>query len=129
MAHTDPCAIIFQIESYIKQGHNCFLAHATDLIKVFDFQRNQGDDDERSRYEKDRIEHAKRIMKPFFLRRLKSEVLTDLPQKTEEVIRVPMVPQQQEAYFQLVTDYKQRAKEVQINDFIVLVVFNFFDKA
>lgn len=68
-------------------------------------------------------------MKPFFLRRLKSEVLTDLPQKTEEVIRVPMVPQQQEAYFQLVTDYKQRAKEVQINDFIVLVVFNFFDKA
>ena len=99
------------------------------LIKVFDFQRNQGDDDERSRYEKDRIEHAKRIMKPFFLRRLKSEVLTDLPQKTEEVIRVPMVPQQQEAYFQLVTDYKQRAKEVQINDFIVLVVFNFFDKA
>jgi SWI/SNF-related matrix-associated actin-dependent regulator 1 of chromatin subfamily A len=59
-------------------------------------QRNQGDDDERSRYEKDRIAHAKRIMKPFFLRRLKSEVLTDLPQKSEEVIRVPMNPQQQE---------------------------------
>ena len=76
------------------------------------FQRNQGDDDERSRYEKDRIAHAKRIMKPFFLRRLKSEVLTDLPQKSEEVIRVPMATRQQEVYFQLVADYKQRAKEV-----------------
>ena len=28
----------------------------------------------RSKYEKDRIAHAKRIMKPFFLRRLKAEV-------------------------------------------------------
>jgi len=55
-------------------------------------------------------------MKPFFLRRLKSEVLTDLPQKTEEVIRVPMNSQQQEVYFQYVSDYKQRAKEVK-NDF------------
>ena len=79
---------------------------------LFLFQRNQGDDDERSRYEKDRIAHAKRIMKPFFLRRLKSEVLTDLPQKSEEVIRVSMAPRQQDAYFQLVSDYKQRAKEV-----------------
>ena len=51
-------------------------------------------------------------MKPFFLRRLKSEVLTDLPQKSEEVIRVSMAPRQQDAYFQLVSDYKQRAKEV-----------------
>ena len=51
-------------------------------------------------------------MKPFFLRRLKSEVLTDLPQKSEEVIKVPMIPHQQEAYFKLVGDYKQRAKDV-----------------
>ena len=28
----------------------------------------------RSKYEADRIAHAKRIMKPFFLRRLKAEV-------------------------------------------------------
>jgi SWI/SNF-related matrix-associated actin-dependent regulator 1 of chromatin subfamily A len=75
-------------------------------------QRNQGEDDERSRYEKDRIAHAKRIMKPFFLRRLKSEVLTDLPQKSEEVMRVPMTQQQQDSYFQRVADYKLRAKQV-----------------
>ena len=30
----------------------------------------------RSKYEADRIAHAKRIMKPFFLRRLKAEVRT-----------------------------------------------------
>lgn len=54
-------------------------------------------------------------MKPFFLRRLKSEVLTELPKKTEEVIRVPMVPRQQEIYFNLVSDYKERAKAVSKN--------------
>ena len=75
-------------------------------------QRNQGDDDDRSKYEKDRIAHAKRIMKPFFLRRLKSEVLTDLPQKSEEVMRIPMVEEQHDAYFNLVTEYKARAKAV-----------------
>eukprot|EP00094_Tigriopus_californicus_P011326 TCALIF_10932-PA protein Name:"Similar to smarcad1 SWI/SNF-related matrix-associated actin-dependent regulator of chromatin subfamily A containing DEAD/H box 1 (Xenopus tropicalis)" AED:0.09 eAED:0.09 QI:336/0.88/1/1/1/1/10/119/802 len=80
------------------------------LKKMFSiFPRNQ-EDNGRSKYEKDRIAHAKRIMKPFFLRRLKSEVLTELPKKTEEVIRVPMLPRQQEIYFNLVSDYKERAK-------------------
>ncbi|TRY77180.1 hypothetical protein TCAL_10932 [Tigriopus californicus] len=82
------------------------------LKKMFSiFPRNQ-EDNGRSKYEKDRIAHAKRIMKPFFLRRLKSEVLTELPKKTEEVIRVPMLPRQQEIYFNLVSDYKERAKAV-----------------
>ena len=44
-------------------------------------QKASGGNDERSKFEKDRIEHAKRIMKPFFLRRLKSEVLMALPAK------------------------------------------------
>ena len=75
-------------------------------------QRNQGEDDERSRYEKDRIAHAKRIMTPFFLRRLKSEVLTDLPEKIEELKRVPMAQQQEQLYSRFIEDYKKRAKEV-----------------
>ena len=37
------------------------------------------DECERSNYEKDRIAHAKRIMKPFFLRRLKSDVSISWP--------------------------------------------------
>jgi len=66
----------------------------------------------RSKYEKDRIEHAKRIMKPFFLRRLKSEVLTALPQKQEQVIKVPMCQSQHELYFKMVAEYKRRAKDI-----------------
>jgi SWI/SNF-related matrix-associated actin-dependent regulator 1 of chromatin subfamily A len=69
-------------------------------------------DEVRSKYEKDRIAHAKRIMQPFFLRRLKSEVLTALPQKSEEVIKVPMTAAQHENYFKTVAEYKKRAKDV-----------------
>ena len=82
----------------------------------------------RTNYEKDRIAHAKRIMKPFFLRRLKSDVsfthclsisdhnlfqvLTDLPNKITSVERVPMSQRQSELYYKLVSDYKDRAVKV-----------------
>ena len=71
-----------------------------------------GEDGTRSSYEKDRIQHAKRIMKPFFLRRLKSEVLTHLPTKTASVEVVPMGQQQHTMYFDRVAKYKKRAAEV-----------------
>merc|ERR1711936_874150 len=67
---------------------------------------------ERSAYEKDRIAHAKQIMKPFFLRRLKSEVLKDLPKKTSEVQTVPMGTNQHEMYFERVARYKKKAKDM-----------------
>jgi len=54
----------------------------------------------------------KKIMKPFFLRRLKSEVLGNLPKKSEEVIKVPMTQGQHEAYFKMVAEYKKRAKDI-----------------
>lgn len=38
---------------------------------------------------------------PFMLRRLKSEVATELPPKTEQIIRVPLAPEQQELYDQV----------------------------
>merc|ERR1712054_628720 len=72
------------------------------------FPKSQ-DESERTNYEKDRIAHAKRIMKPFFLRRLKSDVLTDLPNKITSVERVPMSQRQSELYYKLVSDYKDRA--------------------
>ena len=40
------------------------------------------------------------------------KVLTDLPQKTEEIIKVPMTAAQEDLYFQLVSDYKERARRV-----------------
>merc|ERR1712032_1128331 len=82
------------------------------LKKMFSLFPKQQDECERSNYEKDRIAHAKRIMKPFFLRRLKSDVLTDLPAKIASVERVPMSTRQAELYFQLVADYKDRAAKL-----------------
>merc|ERR1719342_1192454 len=55
------------------------------LRKMFSLFPKTQDESERSSYEKDRIAHAKRIMKPFFLRRLKADVLTDLPKKSKNV--------------------------------------------
>merc|ERR1719362_1781700 len=82
------------------------------LKKMFSLFPKQQDESERSNYEKDRIAHAKRIMKPFFLRRLKADVLTDLPEKIASVERVPMSTRQAELYFQLVADYKDRAAKL-----------------
>ena len=40
----------------------------------------------------------KRLLSPFLLRRTKSQVLKELPEKTEEVITCEMTPQQERAY-------------------------------
>ena len=69
----------------------------------------------RSGYEKDRIAHAKRIMKPFFLRRLKADVLTHLPPKQLSVEKVSMSEKQSQIYYKLVSDYKDRAARVSLN--------------
>merc|ERR1719273_541737 len=82
------------------------------LKKMFSMFPRINEDGERSTYEKDRIAHAKQIMKPFFLRRLKSEVLKDLPKKTSEVQTVPMGTNQHEMYFERVARYKKKAKDM-----------------
>ena len=70
----------------------------------------------RTNYEKDRIAHAKRIMKPFFLRRLKADVLTDLPEKITSLEKVAMSEKQSQIYYKLVSDYKDRAAKVNLED-------------
>lgn len=60
----------------------------------------------RSSYEKNRIEHAKQIMKPFVLRRLKSEVLTELPQKRDSVRYCVMTENQKRLYDEMVNRLK-----------------------
>lgn len=42
--------------------------------------------EELSKFEQTQIDQAKRIMKPFLLRRLKDDVLKSLPQKTDQVV-------------------------------------------
>lgn len=50
-------------------------------------------------------------MKPFVLRRLKADVLKDLPPKTEELIVCPMIKKQLDMYNNLVTKFSVEAKE------------------
>ena len=48
-------------------------------------------------------------MKPFVLRRLKTEVLRDLPQKTDEVIKCPMIEKQKNMYTNLMSEFSDEA--------------------
>lgn len=73
---------------------------------------NRKDDDDIPAFEKEQIEQAKRIMKPFVLRRLKKDVLQDLPKKNDFVISVPLAPTQREQYDNLVNTFQQASKSV-----------------
>ncbi|CAG2252996.1 SMARCAD1 [Mytilus edulis] len=79
------------------------------LKKIFSMITRAGDD--KSKYSAERIAQAKRIMKPFLLRRLKSEVQKQLPKKSEELIRCEMTPEQKISYDQTVKTFAQRLKE------------------
>ncbi|XP_054709852.1 SWI/SNF-related matrix-associated actin-dependent regulator of chromatin subfamily A containing DEAD/H box 1 homolog [Uloborus diversus] len=70
-------------------------------------------DGNKSRYEKDRIDHAKKIMKPFVLRRLKKDVLKELPQKIDETRRCSMTEDQSEKYKQLVATFSAEVESDQ----------------
>lgn len=65
------------------------------------------DDDSRTQtsYETQKIELAKRIMKPFVLRRLKKDVLTSLPKKTTDVAECDMATAQKKQYFKLIDKF------------------------
>merc|ERR1711884_615867 len=89
-----------------------FATKREQLKKMFSMFPRSSEQNERSVYEKDRIAHAKQIMKPFFSRRLKAEVLKDLPTKTSEILNVPMATNQHEMYFEKVAKYKKKAKDL-----------------
>ncbi|KAL1131076.1 hypothetical protein AAG570_012313 [Ranatra chinensis] len=61
-------------------------------------------------FEREQVELAKRIMKPFVLRRLKSDVLSDLPQKTSEVVKCSLTEKQKIKYADLLQELKNLAK-------------------
>ncbi|KAF6729732.1 SWI/SNF-related matrix-associated actin-dependent regulator of chromatin subfamily A containing DEAD/H box 1 [Oryzias melastigma] len=65
--------------------------------------------EDQSRFERDRISQAKRIMKPFILRRVKSEVLQQLPSKEEKVEFCPMSEKQIPLYQNLFKKLKTAA--------------------
>ncbi|XP_076386419.1 SWI/SNF-related, matrix-associated actin-dependent regulator of chromatin, subfamily a, containing DEAD/H box 1 isoform X2 [Megachile rotundata] len=62
-------------------------------------------------FEQEQVKNAKQIMRPFVLRRLKSEVLQDLPTKTENVIKCPLTEKQQKLYTDLIAKFSAEADQ------------------
>lgn len=52
-------------------------------------------------FEQEQVQRAKRIMQPFVLRRLKTDVLRDLPTKTSKVVECAMESEQALKYEEL----------------------------
>ncbi|XP_070689585.1 SWI/SNF-related matrix-associated actin-dependent regulator of chromatin subfamily A containing DEAD/H box 1A [Pempheris klunzingeri] len=71
-----------------------FSSSTTQLSKMFSMKSHE----EQSCFERNRISQAKLIMKPFILRRVKSEVLKQLPAKEEKVESCSMSEKQQVLY-------------------------------
>lgn len=70
------------------------------------------DNESLPQFEREQIGHAKRIMKPFVLRRLKKDVLQDLPKKDDHMLQIPMAPTQEEQYINLVASFKEAGNNV-----------------
>ncbi|CAK6950557.1 SWI/SNF-related matrix-associated actin-dependent regulator of chromatin subfamily A containing [Scomber scombrus] len=79
-----------------------FSNSATQLSKMFSMKSHE----EQSRFERDRISQARLIMKPFILRRVKSEVLKQLPAKEEKTEFCSMSEKQQVLYQKLLKKLK-----------------------
>ncbi|KAM9455793.1 SWI/SNF-related matrix-associated actin-dependent regulator of chromatin subfamily A containing DEAD/H box 1b isoform 2-T2 [Clarias gariepinus] len=81
---------------------NMFSSSTSQIAKMFSMKSSE----EQSSFEKDRIAHAKLIMKPFILRRIKSEVLKQLPAKEEQIEFCSMSQKQQQLYDALFSKLK-----------------------
>lgn len=80
-------------------------AKNTDDIKNLFQKSKQIKGDELPAFEKNQIEQAKQIMKPFVLRRLKEDVLTCLPEKKDVQIKISLTESQKEKYMNIVQMY------------------------
>ncbi|XP_017324361.1 SWI/SNF-related matrix-associated actin-dependent regulator of chromatin subfamily A containing DEAD/H box 1A isoform X2 [Ictalurus punctatus] len=82
-----------------------FSSSTSQISKMFSTKSSE----EESSFHKDRIAQAKLIMKPFILRRVKSEVLKELPPKVEKIEMCPMSDAQQQLYDGLFSRLKNTA--------------------
>ena len=71
-----------------------FKETTSSLIRIF----SHSGGDNSSKFARQRINHAKLIMQPFVLRRLKNEVLQQLPKKVETIYKCDLTPSQQRLY-------------------------------
>ncbi|XP_072537967.1 SWI/SNF-related matrix-associated actin-dependent regulator of chromatin subfamily A containing DEAD/H box 1A isoform X2 [Salminus brasiliensis] len=79
-----------------------FSSSTSQISKMFSTKSSE----EESSFHKERIAQAKLIMKPFILRRVKSEVLKQLPPKLEKIEMCHMSDAQQELYDKLLKKLK-----------------------
>lgn len=85
-------------------------SHKTEYVnKIFS---GKPSDVDKNTYYNDKINQAKGIMKPFILRRLKSDVLKQLPKKIEEVLVSDMTQRQTKEYNNLISYYKKRKDQL-----------------
>lgn len=89
-----------------------FAKNADDMKNLFQ-KAKQVKGEELPQFERNQIEQAKQVMKPFVLRRLKSDVLTCLPEKKDVLKMIAMTDSQREKYMDLVQAYSSDAGIVQ----------------
>lgn len=77
----------------------------------------------------EKIDQARGIMDPFILRRLKKDVLKDLPDKIDNIIVCKMTPRQEEEYNKCLDSCKKKRIELNGNNKGLLVALMEFRKA
>ncbi|XP_035180954.1 SWI/SNF-related matrix-associated actin-dependent regulator of chromatin subfamily A containing DEAD/H box 1-like isoform X2 [Oxyura jamaicensis] len=82
-----------------------FSSRASEIRRMFSSKIKSTE--EQSMYEQDRIAHAKQIIKPFILRRVKDEVLKQLPPKKDHIELCAMSEKQEQLYCDLVNKLKK----------------------
>uniref|UniRef100_A0A803T4J7 DNA helicase n=1 Tax=Anolis carolinensis TaxID=28377 RepID=A0A803T4J7_ANOCA len=82
-----------------------FSSSTSEIRRIFSSKAKASE--EHSAYEKERITHAKQIIKPFILRRVKEEVLKQLPPKKDIVEWCEMSEKQEKLYQDLFSSLKK----------------------
>lgn len=90
---------------------NMFDNKVDHLKSMFSSVSKDTSEEGRGVFEKERVDQAKRIMKPFVLRRLKREVLHELPKKTDEIMYCSLSLSQRELYDNLVFKLSQQLRD------------------
>lgn len=74
------------------------------------FFKNKKFDDNSSQFVQEKTDQAKDILKPFILRRIKENVLKDLPNKVEQYIELDMTDDQLKLYKDVVAKHSEQLK-------------------
>ncbi|XP_019408735.1 PREDICTED: SWI/SNF-related matrix-associated actin-dependent regulator of chromatin subfamily A containing DEAD/H box 1 isoform X2 [Crocodylus porosus] len=82
-----------------------FSSSTSEIRRMFSSKTKTAE--EQSIYEKERIAHAKQIIKPFILRRVKDEVLKQLPPKRDLIELCAMSEKQEQLYYDLLNKIKK----------------------